>query len=106
MSKHTPTPWVAEKSPYPTKSLCWAIRGPQGHYVASIRGDQEMSHFKVEDANAEYIVLAVNHHDELVAALREIKAACPRYCDDDAINAGLLRIMQTVNFALAELEAK
>ena len=50
--------------------------------------------------NAALIVHCVNNFAQLVEALEEIQKSCPRYSDDEGINAGLLRIMQVTNFAL------
>ena len=50
--------------------------------------------------NAALITHCVNNFAQLVEALEEIQKSCPRYSDDEGINAGLLRIMQVTNFAL------
>ncbi|HXP63987.1 MAG TPA: hypothetical protein VN815_00815 [Steroidobacteraceae bacterium] len=59
MSEHTPTPWFVMGNSIQTKG---------GNYIADLsspRGSQE------RDANAAFIVKAVNNHDALVEALTE-----------------------------------
>lgn len=58
---HTPTPWRHEKKPY------------NGYRIISDSGgDQviEFSDFEGSEANAEFIVTAVNAHEDLVEALK------------------------------------
>lgn len=80
MSGHTPTPWEIIRD----SSIIFGKNDPErykGRRVAVAQcGDElvAMGGLKVggeRDANAEFIVLAVNHHDELVAALKGVLVA-------------------------------
>jgi hypothetical protein len=62
---HTPTPWRVTKAYRITG-------GPQGHtYVASLDNVKHLSPEELE-ANAAFIVRAVNSHDEMLAALKGV----------------------------------
>jgi hypothetical protein len=78
----------------------WVVRGPEGEYVARINNPVRST--EESEANAELIVRAVNAHDELVAALREVldndgggwssrHAAENTYCPDCATDADAWR---------------
>lgn len=87
MSAHTPTPWSLSDSQLP-KAIYGSARqhihaGPketQGNTIAIVSlGGLGGTSGKIEDieANAAYIVRAVNSHEELVAALKEIHHSIP-----------------------------
>lgn len=62
MSAHTPTPWRQGKS-FPEFVI--GCEEPDGRIIADLGG-----HRDVAFANAEYIVRAVNNHEELLEALK------------------------------------
>ncbi len=59
MTEHTPTPW--KFVPWHIEEGPSAVRAPDGHLVCST----------ASDANAAFIVKAVNNHDAFVATLRD-----------------------------------
>jgi len=61
MNKHTPTPWTVQQSDHVGGLL---IKPVPGQVVAQCDEGSEM------EANAAFIVRAVNAHDDLVAALK------------------------------------
>jgi len=67
---HTPTPWTAtaniDAGPY---GPSWTVRVDKQVVVASISGAALHGGQERAEANAAFIVRAVNAHDELVAAL-------------------------------------
>jgi len=65
---HTPTPWEIE--PVNTEMIIQSGSCPY-RYVAVVDGCQAMSE-EEEKANAEFIVLAVNCHDELLKVCQEM----------------------------------
>ena len=119
---HTPEPWhLARYAHKENHSVVVVVKSGEDTDVASLfnpyphaSNDQSVPMGERKFANAERIVSCVNGCKgivdpettvpELVAAIRDIKAACPRYSEDEGINAGLLRIMQIVTHALAKLE--
>lgn len=72
-TKHTPTPWRVSKT----------YQGAQGEYETTIQDMDGIRIITVEawkgdaqeeaESNADFLVLAVNTHDELVAALELAK---------------------------------
>jgi hypothetical protein len=64
--KHTLTPWSAE----PNGGKGSWIKGASGEWAALSCGDTDAS----ADANAEFIVRAVNVHDDLVAAVKLVRS--------------------------------
>jgi len=81
MSEHTPTPWRADMGEFPPQMklepYLRSYVGPDGETIrvkgfALSGGNVEMDEAR---ANSEFIVKAVNCHDDLVAALRASKAA-------------------------------
>lgn len=74
MSAHSPLPWEV-----PDGGIRPAIFAEDGSHVASMSdtGDEA-------EANAALIVRAVNAHDELVAALRDLTNAYPESDDDNS----------------------
>ena len=70
--RHTPTPWR-----YGKKSLYFAegIFGPkQNGRDANWIADTDCGNDKEREANAQFIVTAVNCHDEMLAALEQVTA--------------------------------
>ena len=72
-TQHTPTPWLIEYDPEehkPPEFSCVDITvgPPTGHTIAHVDPHNEMPQHA--DANAAYIVLACNAHEELVEALQ------------------------------------
>ena len=59
-SKHTPTPWKANKW-----APGWEISAPESHYTVC-----RLTDCNNEEANAAFIVRACNSHDELLEALK------------------------------------
>ena len=67
--QHTPTPWNYDST--------WAlIMGPKGEEIGAIHAGSTKDGARVRTleakANAEFIVRAVNAHDDLVALLKEL----------------------------------
>lgn len=91
MSKHTPTPWRAVRVGN-TLTIAGAVPG----YFAEIRGACEGAHGAMGEANAEFIVRAVNAHDDLVAALQNLarlfQALHPSHADWGDYKAALAAI--------------
>jgi hypothetical protein len=75
-TKHTPTPW--SKSRIASHAPQFSIYGDDDARDLAVVGYVENA-----EANAEFIVKAVNHHDELVAALELALAIATRYCSHD-----------------------
>jgi len=72
-TKHTPTPWRID---HRAKT---AVVGSRNYVVAACGGYANNTRDQTElseelEANAEFIVLACNVHDELVAALKALHA--------------------------------
>jgi hypothetical protein len=68
MSKHTPLPWTLSDNPH--QKECLDILG-SGYVVASAWAGGDMDNDY--EANAEYIVRAVNSHEDLLEALKELE---------------------------------
>jgi len=73
MSEHSPLPWTIDKS-HPGHLGIWASgeRAPYHREVAVLpqRSNHPQTPHETTDANVEFIVRAVNTHDELLAALK------------------------------------
>ena len=67
MTKHTPTPWTADLGGCITSSGLPIVTGRNGALLATLAMNGHKG-----AANADFIVRAVNAHDELVAALRRM----------------------------------
>lgn len=66
--KHTPTPWsLGRQDDYSVKRVIETAND----YIASCDGSESED---VDEANAAFIVLAVNNHDNLVATLKALIA--------------------------------
>ena len=86
--KHTPTPWYL-----------WEVNGvdftmistnpeeidDETDYNSEVLGSSEW--MRVEQADAEFIVLACNYHDELVRKLRTARAFLPQAAISSAVPA-------------------
>ena len=70
---HTPTPWLYLNSPY--------VFDSERNCIAVV--DTDNASEKRMEANAAFIVKAVNAHDELVAVLKGL-LACPSIADVDS----------------------
>jgi hypothetical protein len=77
--KHTPTPWHVDPEALPAMQGGAVVRGPAGYRVAETYNGDVAGGDRPGLGNAEFIVLAANCHEELVAALQPIAAA---YSDD------------------------
>ena len=84
MSEHTPTPWRADMGEFPPQMklepYLRSYVGPDGETIrvkgfALSGGNVEMDEAR---ANSEFIVKAVNCHDDLVAALKAVVAVADR----------------------------
>jgi hypothetical protein len=94
---HTQTPWRVAKGYRITG-------GPQGHtYVASL---DNVKHFSPEelDANAAFIVRAVNSHDEMLAALKAARAVVHECTHRE--RGRLQLVATTLDAAIAQAEAQ
>lgn len=70
MAEHTKTPWRVEHS---QDSRGWIIGtgvNPQGESVYLMSGPMRGESLGDAESDAAFIVLAVNHHEELVEALK------------------------------------
>jgi hypothetical protein len=81
MSEHTPTPWRADMGEFPPQMklepYLRSYVGPDGETIrvkgfALSGGNVEMDEAR---ANSEFIVKAVNCHDDLVAACKKLVAS-------------------------------
>lgn len=110
-AQHTPTPWEIGNVTYQHNFECWtktvSAKGTRplvGHRVAG-RTEAECN------ANAAFIVRAVNAHDELVAALRFAKESIVqnRTLDearnDHALNEAMVAVENRISAALAKAGA-
>lgn len=61
--KHTPTPWEILED-----KLCIDIKGLDGLFICALAD----RHYDQDKANAQFIVKAVNSHDEMVNALGDV----------------------------------
>ena len=85
-TKHTPTPWEYDGQGY--------IFGPDNEMIAELRG---FGGNLPMDINAAFIVKSANCHDELVAALEEVKAI-----GMGTSGQGMVNIIITARAALAK----
>jgi len=82
MAEHSPLPWVAEAPGNHVNAHCGILcDAGEGVYVADVYADCEELSSVVAEANAQLICRAVNHHDELVAALKRLRIDANRLCD-------------------------
>ena len=87
---HTPTPWHVAGT-----SRIRAEMTPLNDLIADV-------HWRNRDANAEFIVRAVNAHDDLVAALRGAREWLPPIANRPALKTALAAI----DAALAKAESQ
>ncbi len=84
-TQHTPTPWLIEYDPEehkPPEFSCVDITvgPPTGHTIAHVDPHNEMPQHA--DANAAYIVLACNAHEELAEIAQLVSdLATDSYCE-------------------------
>jgi hypothetical protein len=74
--KSTPTPWTLQTLEHNHNGYTWptfAVRSPE-NYCLAIVGDVERAAADQNEANARFIVTAVNSHDALVTALKNLCA--------------------------------
>lgn len=96
-AKHTPTPWMHEHTKdKETNSV--DIYNIDGACIATVRSNHG---YDVREANAAYIVKAVNCHEQLVEAL--VRAQCEL---GDPTPEGIKIALQEINAALAAAEAQ
>jgi len=82
VSKHTPTPWEARKY---TAEGDYAI-ARVGYMPIAAMGPEEDRDAEQVEADAEFIVRAVNSHDDLLEACKEVLRI--RDCKLSAANGG------------------
>lgn len=107
--KHTPTPWKFSQTHAHTLTIRHADGG--GEYVAEIRVGDTPELLLTDEANARFIVRAVNAHDDLLEALRDLiewqavehEDGCP---EDDTCSCAAAPIIAKVNAAIAKAEGK
>lgn len=75
--KHTPTPWTTPGTDGESRVVCAILKGKRRTLAHVYGGDGTAVNIAQRDANTEYIVLAANCHDDLIAALQPIAAAYP-----------------------------
>lgn len=76
-SKHTPTPWHLGG----TKNMI--VFAEDGWAIANAVVHHNKSGFEKMEANAAFIVKAVNCHEELICALEDCQeTVCAKYCDE------------------------
>lgn len=100
-TQHTPTPWQLV-GPHQEATHIIAmpeIAAKQGESVAWVTAKLERGE---GPANAARIVLCVNMHDELVAALQYAEGTLQMLADDKVL--GAYGTLQVVRSALAKLE--
>lgn len=102
--KHTPLPWSVVLTDHPDNGDdCWGIDAESGS-VGFCEGPND-------EANAAFIVRAVNCHDDLVAALNQVKAAFSKNDMTEAKRAPWIpggdarRILTIVDAAIAKAES-
>jgi hypothetical protein len=80
---HTPTPWHSGSTE--TTELVMGFRNDIECVIAELSGEIDIGQAEVE-ADRDFILKAVNNHDALVKAIRDIKQATieGRVCDDVA----------------------
>ncbi len=105
---HTPTPWQCAT----TKGGIPAIYGSRRHSPVCYFGqgiDETLSVLPGDKANAEFIVRAVNAHDELVALVRDLRAAIGTYAvreSDGQLHPMLIAAHNAATAALAKAGVK
>lgn len=91
-TQHTPTPWKCAARPGPCGTHLLCIASANDLLIADIWGGSE--------ANAAFIVRAVNAHDELVAALRGVLVWADRY--RPPLSPDSIEMLERVRAALAK----
>jgi hypothetical protein len=107
-TKHTPTPWFPGRTFGRGISTVDAIDPADGQLfaVCEVFGVNKMDEAcEVSNANAAFIVRAVNSHERLVAALREAEGVIAEVCVDQHPDNVCCHVLRQVRAALAEVEA-
>ena len=81
---HSPTPWRVDRL---SETGAVFVKPVPGQIVAEIEGPNI-------EADAAFIALAVNHHDELVKALGDVEAALDGVYDDPTLDAARALLTQ------------
>lgn len=110
MSEHTKSPWSTEKRDGDE----WWFGGGGGAEIIIKAGDSNVAVMGATlnkedeaDANAEFICLAVNTHDELVAALRETIAGMKGLAGQQAMpDDWWMPVVASAEAALAKTQPK
>lgn len=72
-TKHTPTPWIAEGQQIVSEENGYRVAIVSSPHPRA-RGKERMEDLEYCQGNTAFIVRAVNSHEQLVAALREIES--------------------------------
>jgi len=76
-NKHTPTPWKSIREDYRGNADKLVIHSSDDHRIAVVDvtkwEDDERGFTEIEEANAAFIVRAVNCHEDLLIAMKKIK---------------------------------
>lgn len=100
--QHTPTPWVATPIGQGTNDFCIHAAGIPWQ-LAYLAANSQID-WPIE-ANAAFIVRAVNSHDDLVAALKEAREYVAERADAEYLPGGPvgneeMRLLVSINDAL------
>ena len=121
MSKHTPTPWYVTLNPFRVghRTPLDTLQLVAEFSVEKYHTEDGISHMAADDpialetakANAEFAVLAVNSHDELLGAVKMLlKHYAPRAleCDDWALsgNSQTDAVLRAARAVIAKAERK
>lgn len=93
MTKHTPTPWELEGE---GQKVVGILDTNSGHYIAKLSG----WNIKTQDANAIFILRAVNYHDEAKETLR----ACLDRLTEMGFSIHEVGLPQTISNLLSKME--
>jgi hypothetical protein len=115
-TKHTPTPWIAEGSywimpaahrdmPIGASTNAQEHVSKFAHVIAKVEQDTKRFTNEQVEANADFIVRAVNSHEQLVAVLREAEGVIAEVCVDQHPDNVCCHVLRQVRAALAEVEA-
>jgi hypothetical protein len=81
MDKHTPTPWQYQWVRWMNDVDLKIVDHKTGRVLAILNKPTPFLTVDEQEANAEFIVRAVNAHDELVAALKQALTDIEFYCE-------------------------
>lgn len=109
--QHTPTPWGFEKINYDAYSSAIRTIDPLSKELNG--GSFTVAHLAgangVAEANAEFIVRAVNSHEVLLSALRSVRNEYRSYILNDPNNlqdSKGSRILAQIDYAISEAEGR